>query len=83
MTDLHEVVYVIISKVIDYTRKALKLCMHRPKANFDTALVFKYDTLNADHFFNEKANIFRLQSKLAPVLVGSINHKSNNDFTSC
>ena len=50
MTDLHEVGYVITSKVIDYTRKALKLCKHRSKANFDTALVFKYGTLNADHF---------------------------------
>ena len=33
MTDLLEVGYVIISKVIDCTRKALKLCKHRPKAN--------------------------------------------------
>ena len=54
MTDLHEVGYVIISRVIDYTRKALKLCMHRPKANFDTALVFKYGTLNADNFLMKK-----------------------------
>ena len=54
MTDLYEVGYVIISKVIDCTRKALKLYKHRPKAIFDTGLVFKYGTLNVDHFLMKK-----------------------------